>query len=111
MRVFQAAHPVHEGRRVVQAQIFDIENFETGAGHLIERTRDVRYLAAGKRKAVDELATRRAMGAALAVSRPSLDVCANLTMRRAEPRFQVRKAEIARWRIEKSRCSRPQPGR
>jgi cyclopropane-fatty-acyl-phospholipid synthase len=36
-RGFEAAHPMHEGRRAVRAQILDVENFQAGAGDLVER--------------------------------------------------------------------------
>ena len=36
---FEAAYPMHEGLGVVRAQILDVENFEAGAGDVVERAR------------------------------------------------------------------------
>src|SRR5512142_315938 len=55
--------------RVMWAQILDVGDFEAGARDLVDYLRQMRQRAAGKHKAVDELAAGRALRRAVAVAR------------------------------------------
>ena len=59
---FQPRDPAQQSWRVMRAEVFPIHRFQAGTGNLVQHARNVRYLAAGKDKAVDELAAGRPLG-------------------------------------------------
>ena len=91
---------MQQGRRVVRAQVFDVEELEPRAGDFVKNARDMRHLAAGKDQAVDEFAARRAL-------RPSVAVGGRDAVVERDPAGRNRRAIVPKYagRLVMPTCS------